>query len=44
MNLKRLVPNSLITLLVSMFVPINQIANAEEVWRHLDASGKDVKK
>jgi len=44
MNLKRLVPNSLITLLVSMFVPINQIQNAEEVWRHLDASGKAVKK
>ena len=32
MNLKRLVPISLIALSLSVFVPINQVANAEELW------------
>ena len=32
MNLKRLVPISVISSLLSVFVPINQVANAEELW------------
>ena len=39
MNLNRLVRISLIAFSLSVVIPFNQIANAEEVWRHLDANG-----